>query len=113
MRLAVIGNKEFDDYGFLKTKLETLPEIDLIVSGGASGVDTLARQFAQEYGIPFLEFAPDYAQDGSLAKIKRNRRIIEHCDKVIAFTDDSCASTKYTIHYAQKINIEMVSIKIR
>jgi predicted Rossmann fold nucleotide-binding protein DprA/Smf involved in DNA uptake len=115
IRLAVIGNKNFNDYEFVARKLDNEREIGVIVSGGAMGVDALAKRFAKEKGIPFHEFPPDYQKDGSLAKIKRNRLIVEHCDKIIAFYDGTCASTHYTSDYARKMGVEteIVSLKIR
>jgi len=113
MRLAVIGNKEFRNYEFLKVKLQKEKKIAIIISGGAPGVDAFAKKFAKEKGIHFLEFPPDFERDGGLAKLKRNRKIVENCDKLIAFWDGKCGSTKYTLDYARKFGIETEIIPLK
>ena len=50
MKVAVIGSRGFDDYERLKKVLDTLP-ITTIVSGGASGADSLSEKYADEKGI--------------------------------------------------------------
>jgi hypothetical protein len=104
MRLAVIGSKEFTDYNKLKATLDREEEIALIVSGGAPGTDTLAKRYAKENGIKFLEFLPEYDKYGSEAKHARDRQIVENCDRIIAFWDSECEGTKYTMNYGRKLN---------
>ena len=49
-RIAVIGSRDFDDYGKLESVLEShLPAV--LVSGGAKGADALAERLAQERGL--------------------------------------------------------------
>lgn len=42
-RIAVAGSRGFDDYKYLKSKLDqiTWNESDVIISGGAKGADSL------------------------------------------------------------------------
>ena len=82
MRVAVIGSRGLSvpDLGLY------LPEgTDEIVSGGAKGVDTSAREYAQANGIRLTEYLPDYQSFGRSAPLKRNMTIIEHADLVLAF----------------------------
>ncbi len=75
---------------------------DAIVSGGAKGADTYAREFAERKGIKFIEFLPDYKRYGRSAPLVRNRLIIDCCDEVLAFWDGKSKGTKYTIDYAER-----------
>ncbi len=109
MKLAVIGSKEFTDYSKLKSVLDSISGISVIVSGGASGTDTLARKYAHQQNIKFLEFPPDFIKCGNKAKHIRDRLIVEHCDEVIAFWDGKCEGTKYTMDYAEQ-NEKLVTI---
>ena len=82
MPLAIIGSRvcpavDIEEY------LDELP--DAIVSGGAKGADTYAREFAEKKGIRLIEHSPDYAKYGRAAPLVRNRLIIDDCDKVLAF----------------------------
>jgi len=103
MRLAVIGTKKFTDFNFLSTILKTIPNIELIISGGAFGTDTLAKQFAIQNKIEFLEFPPDYKKFGDKAKHIRDKLIVEKCDELITFWDGECEGTKYTMDYAKQL----------
>ena len=82
MKIAVIGSRK-------------LPEFDLgpylpagttqIISGGAKGVDSIAAAYAQNHGIPLVEYRPDYQRYGRAAPLVRNRQIVDSCDMVLAF----------------------------
>ena len=102
MRLAVIGSKELTDYSQLKSVLDSISGISVIISGGALGTDNLVRKYAHQHNIKFLEFPPDLKKHGNEAKNIRNRLIVEHCDKVIAFWDGKCEGTKYTMDFAEQ-----------
>ena len=112
MRLAVIGSKEFTDYSQLKSVLDSIPGISAIISGGAPGTDTLAREYAHQHNIKFLEFPPDFKKYRNEAKHIRDRLIVEHCEKVIAFWDGKCEGTKYTIDYAEQQKKPIKIIKV-
>ncbi|MBQ8600263.1 MAG: DUF2493 domain-containing protein [Clostridia bacterium] len=99
MKVAVIGsrNLEVADLG------KYLPEeTDEIVSGGAKGIDTCARRYAQEHGIKLTEFLPEYNRFGRGAPLKRNITIVEYSDLVLAFWDGQSRGTKFVIDHCKK-----------
>ncbi|NQV16963.1 MAG: DUF2493 domain-containing protein [Armatimonadetes bacterium] len=112
MKLAVIGLKEFSDYEKLKSTLDKIEEISQIISGGAPGTDTLAKKYAQENDIAFLEFPPGFHKYGKDAKHIRDKLIVENCDKIIAFYDGKCEGTKYTLDYGKKLGKQIIIIEI-
>ena len=63
MKLAIVGSREFGNYDLVCAEIEKLKKngqkIELIVSGGAKGADTLAKKYAALNRIPFMEFCPD------------------------------------------------------
>ena len=111
MKLAIIGSRELtqinvDGY---------VPEgVDEIVSGGAKGVDGLAREFANRKGIKLTEFLPEYNLYGRAAPMKRNQQIAEYADQVLAFWDGKSKGTEYTINLFEKLGkrARVVVIKI-
>ena len=103
MKLAVVGTKKFKDLQFLKSILEVIPKIDQIISGGAAGTDTLARQYAFQKQISFLEFLPDHKKFGDKAKHIRDKLIVQECDELIAFWDGECEGTRFTMDIARKL----------
>lgn len=104
MKLAVIGSREFQDYVLLKSTLDpVLERIDVIVSGGARGADSLADRYAKENGISLCVMKPDWNKYGRAAGILRNKDIIENCDEAIAFWNGKSSGTKNSIDTCKKM----------
>ena len=94
MKTAIIGSRSLT-----VTNLEEYLPADTteIVSGGARGIDTCAREYATRHGIPLTEFLPDYEKYGKAAPLFRNDLIVEYSDMVIAFWDGKSRGTQYVI----------------
>jgi len=58
--LIICGDSRFYDYGWLESELETWIEYhcwpDVILCGGASGIDALAERWASNHNIQFAAF---------------------------------------------------------
>ena len=104
MKIGVVGSRDFDDYKKLEKELNKIEGITVIVSGGAKGADTLAREFAEKNDIKLTEFKPDYEQYGRGAPLRRNKKIVEYSDQIIAFWDGESKGTKNTIDIAEREN---------
>lgn len=99
MKTAVIGSRKL----VVKDLGGYLPEgTTEIVSGGAKGVDTSAREYARQNGLPLTEFLPDYRRYGRGAPLKRNLQMIEYADMVLAFWDGTSRGTKFVIDQCRK-----------
>lgn len=94
MKLAIIGSRTVNQISIELYIPENTTEI---VSGGAKGVDTLAREFAEKQGLPLTEFLPDYARYRRAAPIKRNEEIADYADEVLAFWDGHSKGTAHTL----------------
>ena len=94
MKLAIVGSRNLtniiiDNY---------IPKgVTEIVSGGARGIDTLAKKFAERKGIKLIEFLPDYKLYGKAAPIKRNQKIAEYADEALVFWNGKSKGTEHTI----------------
>lgn len=98
--LAVVGDRHYSDYqtfsGLLRKALESFPA-QRIVTGDATGVDTMARVYAQENMIPVTIYcasiktfaqlieqnldarlASDWGEDGLAAGPIRNAKLVSH-----------------------------------
>lgn len=104
MKVAVIGSRGLSvtDLGRYLPKNTTE-----IVSGGARGVDTSAREYALSHGIKLTEFLPEYTRFGRSAPLKRNITIIEYSDIVLAFWDGKSRGTKFVIDNCRKLGVEV------
>ncbi|MEG1426778.1 MAG: hypothetical protein RSC76_03730 [Oscillospiraceae bacterium] len=94
MKVAVIGSR-----GLVVRDLGRYlpPDTTEIISGGARGVDTSAKEYALANGIKLTEFLPEYDKFGRGAPLKRNITIIENADLVLAFWDGESHGTKFVI----------------
>ncbi len=99
MKVAVIGSRNLEVAELGKYLPEGVTEI---VSGGARGIDTCARRYAQEQGLKLTEFLPDYEQFGRSAPIRRNVTIVEYSDLVLAFWDGESRGTRFVIEQCRK-----------
>jgi len=99
-KIAVIGSRHFLDYDKLERVLQPwLPAH--IISGGAKGADTLAKQLAQEHELPITVIKPDWKKYGRGAGPIRNRAIVDMADLVIAFWDGKSRGTASALSYAR------------
>ena len=107
MKLLIVGSRSITDFD-----LEGLvpPETDLIISGGANGVDTLAEQYADRHRISKVIIRPDYARYGRGAPLKRNAEMVDMCDVVLVIWDGVSKGTKFTIEYAKKCKKAVIVI---
>ena len=94
MKVAIVGSRGLSVEDFSPY---LPPETTEIVSGGAKGVDQIAKAVAKELGIPFTEFLPDYKTYGKRAPLVRNDRIVEYADMVLALWDGESRGTQYVI----------------
>ena len=103
MRIAIVGSR-----GVLVSNIEKYVEdCDEIVSGGAKGVDSCAKEYAVRNRIKIKIFYTYnntyYNTYGRAAPIVRNKEIVEYADKVVAFWDGKSKGTLSVIKYAKKI----------
>lgn len=102
MKLAIVGTRTFNDYELMKRKLSDLVGIELIISGGAEGADTLARRFAKEHNIEIIEFLPNWNEHGKAAGPIRNEFIVKACTHIVLFWDGRSPGTRSSLELAKK-----------
>ncbi len=104
MRVAVIGSRNLS----VENLGAYLPcDTTEIISGGAKGVDTCARNYALSHGIKITEYLPEYKKYGRAAPLKRNIIIIQNADLVLAFWDGKSKGTKFVIDSCEKLGVEV------
>lgn len=105
MKVAIIGSRGIKEFN-LKPYIPW--EITEIISGGATGVDTWAKQYSKSHNLKLTEFFPDYDTHGKNAPLIRNIQIVNYADAVIAFWDGKSKGTKFVIDYCRRINKELI-----
>ena len=112
MKIGVVGAREGRTINevFAVLKLFTKPG-DIIVSGGAVGVDSFARQFAKENGLEVKEYFPlQEKYPGQNPYHARNEDIVKDSEIIIAFPTYS-PGTWNTINHAKRLNKRLIIIK--
>lgn len=106
MKLSIIGSRSFTDYAALEQAADKIHATE-IISGGATGADTLAAKYAKNHNIKMSIFLPKFKTDKTIQYhpkyyLERNKQIVDESDYVLAFWDGKSKGTKYTINYAKK-----------
>lgn len=109
MRLLVCGGRDYRNSQLL---FATLDEInpDLVITGGATGADQLAQEWAVLRGKPFCVFPAHWGAKGKAAGPVRNLWMAEHAkaDLLVAFPGGR--GTADMIANAQVFNIPVRTI---
>ena len=106
MRLAVVGSRGFNDYNKLEKILDILVkqfDIDVFVSGGANGADSLSVRYALLHKLEFDIYIPDWSK-GRGAGYIRNVEIWDNSDMGVAFWDGKSKGTEHSFTLAKKQN---------
>ena len=117
--LIVAGCRDFYDkniaYKYIKETIDrlkiTFPDHKIhMISGGASGADTLAEDYAKENNIEVSVFPANWKKYGRAAGPIRNQHMAEDAraadaSHLLAFWDMRSPGTKNMINTAKKINI--------
>lgn len=109
MRLAIVGSRVCAPFD-MASHISVRPEI--IISGGAAGVDSYAREYAEKNGIPIVEYLPEYRRYGRKAPLMRYIEIVDNCDFLLAFWNGTSRGTKFTIDYAERRGVPFKVIGI-
>ena len=113
MIVAIIGSTTITDCEhIIEEELKKL-KVTKIISGEAPGVDTVAKEYAIKNKIPYKGFPPDkekypYSEYRGYAYLKRNYKIVDHADVVLAIWDGKSRGTKSVIQFAKKLKKKLI-----
>lgn len=110
-KIIIAGSREFNDYDFLKKKLDHLLKnikspIE-IVCGMAKGADTLGEKYANEKKHKIKHFKPDWNRFGNSAGYIRNEEMAKYANACVAFWVNESRGTKHMIDLSQKYNLKL------
>ena len=108
MKVIIAGGRDITDYELVLSAVsESQFQITEVVSGGATGVDTLAIQYAMENNIPSQTFMANWTKHGNAAGPIRNRQMADSAEALIAIWDGKSRGTKNMIEEATKRNLKV------
>ncbi len=118
MRLAIVGSVKFAHpqaaglaRDIILHKLE-IYEPELVISGGAVGVDSIARYCAEGMGIEFQEYLPNNPRWEPDGYKDRNAIIATECTHLLALRCHKATTygSGWTADYAEKLMREVERI---
>ena len=108
MKLLIVGSRSITDFDLSKY----IPsQTDLIISGGATGVDSRAETYADQHKISKLILRPKYHLYGKAAPIKRNEQMVDLADEILIIWDGLSRGAQSTLNYAKKKNKSFMLIQ--
>ena len=109
MKLLIVGSrsiKEFDLAPYISK------DVDSIISGGATGIDTLAEQYADEHRLSKYIIRPRYDLYKRAAPLKRNEQMVDLADSVLIIWDGQSKGTLHTIKYTERLGKPVTVVRI-
>lgn len=114
--LAIVGSTHFDRdmqawwnaHNFIHTYMQgNMP--DKVISGGAVGIDTIAVQVANIYGVHFQNFYPENNRWEPDGYRKRNIEIAKACTRLLCIRhfQSSTRGSSWTADHAQSLGKEV------
>lgn len=108
MKTIIAGSRSITDREYIFAKLDAIPDITEVVSGGAEGVDLIGEDWATKKGIPIKRFDPDWKLFGKQAGKVRNTQMARYADRLVAFWDGKSPGTKHMIETAEVLGLEVI-----
>ena len=98
MKVIIAGTRSVNDYKLVVQSIERSGfNITEVVSGCATGVDTLGEQWARANNIPIKEMPADWNRFGNSAGPMRNRQMAEYADAAIVIWDGESRGSRNMI----------------
>ncbi len=110
MKLLIAGSRSITDFEIDKYVDK---DVEMIICGGANGIDTIAEKYADRKRISKLILRPEYNRYKRGAPLKRNKTMVELADKVLVIWDGFSRGTKSTIDYAKNLGKEVNIITVK
>lgn len=99
MKLLIVGSRGISHFALDKY---VPSDVELIISGGAGGMDTVAEEYADKHRISKLIVRPQYERYGKGAPLKRNEKMVDMADAVLVVWDGASRGARYTAEYAKR-----------
>jgi hypothetical protein len=100
--VAIVGSRDYPDLDAVHKFVDTLDIDDIVISGGARGVDRTAEEAADVRGLESYVYEAEWDKYGKRAGFLRNIKIVEECSELVAFWDGISKGTAHSIYLARK-----------
>ena len=114
MRVIVAGSRGITDYEIVRNTINEVLNrglvIGTIVDGMARGVDDLAARYAVDNGIDNVRVPAEWKRYGKGAGKRRNKKMAEMADGLIAIWDGKSGGTRHMIECAKAEKLKFIII---
>lgn len=98
MKVIIAGSRNITDYRLVADTIAASGyDITEVVSGCATGVDTLGEQWARMKNVPIKEMPANWNQYGNKAGPIRNRDMARYADAAVIIWDGESTGTRNMI----------------
>ena len=115
LKIAVIGDKQFDDYPKMKSVLDSFIHIHkgkTISMASNDEANPLAKKYASENGIDFECLPLDKDRFGAVASIVRNKEMVASADRTIVFWRGNPGTTQQAIEDTEKAGLAAYVVEV-
>ena len=109
--LLIAGGRDFSNYNLLARRCAAYiaencgVQEPIILSGCASGADSLGEQFAMEYSLECRYFPAQWEKYGRAAGPMRNRQMAQVANGAVVFWDGRSRGTRSMIGYLRQMGV--------
>jgi hypothetical protein len=113
-KLIVTGLRTCDRketvFAEIQKYLTEIGPVDEIISGGSTGVDKYAREFAESHQIKYKEFAPNWQDDLNAAGMIRDSRMAEYASHLLVLSNGVSKESKNLVEQAKLNNLAIKTV---
>ena len=125
IKIGIVGSRSYTDRRKVKDLIFNIKEkygdeVEIVSGGQPKGADGLAKKYALEFDLKYVEFPPSHYNHNMHCKLpatqynkpyyvsnffKRNKQIAEYSNIIVAFIPDGVESrgTMDTVGHAEKL----------
>ncbi len=114
MKVIIAGSRHIIDHHYVESKLDEITAnvtVTEVVSGMARGVDQIGECWANLHDIKVRQFPARWREEGRGAGYKRNVRMAEYADALIAVWDGESRGTKHMIDTAREHGLDVKIVR--
>ena len=114
-KLAIVGSREWTNYQRFTAEMTKFVSLygkpEVVISGGAEGIDKMAERWANDQKILLVVVKPDYRMYGKKAPLMRNSEIVDRCDWVLALPHPNSRGTWDSVRKAWQCNKKVTLVE--
>lgn len=114
IRALICGGRDFNEVDFVARKLDvfhSVHPVSVVIQGGANGVDAIAKAWAMDRGIKYIEYPAQWDLYGKRAGYLRNVQMVKEGKPNIVIAFPGGRGTFNMIQVAKQNGLQVVEFK--